>query len=101
MKFENHPNYNCEITFANGETYKIYANWMHNNDIDYWEGWLCATGYNRLYITKTLDVLNGECSTHLLGNIKTGWQLNDDKLVCPRERCTGCTDDLITEKEKQ
>lgn len=101
MKIENHVNYNCEVTLTTGETYKIYANWMHNNAYDTWRGWHCAAGQDRIFINSNLDVFSGECRNEKLGNIKTGWKLNNDKSICVRDRCTGCTDDLISEKEKQ
>jgi hypothetical protein len=97
LQFENHPNYNCEIHTQSGETYRVYANWIHNNNLDYWQGWHCDTGATRLYIDKNLQVFNGECSVLELGHALDGFDLVKTT-VCTQTRCTGCTDDLITKK---
>ena len=97
MQFENHPNYNCKITTQSGQTYRVYANWIHNNNLDSWQGWQCDTGSTRLYIDKNLTVFNGECRVLNLGHALDGFDLVDTT-VCTRSRCTGCTDDLITKK---
>jgi hypothetical protein len=33
-----------------------------------------------------------------LGNLETGWELLPAQTVCTRDRCTGCTDDLMAAK---
>ena len=38
-KFENQENYNCRITTDTGEEYLVYANWLHNERLDNWQGW--------------------------------------------------------------
>ena len=97
MQFENHPNYNCEITTQSGQVYRVFANWIHNNNLDLWQGWHCDTGSTRLYIDKNLTVFNGECSVLELGHALDGFDLVETT-VCNRARCYGCTDDLITKK---
>lgn len=97
MSFENHPNYNCEITTQSGKTYRMYANWLHNKNLDSWQGWHCDTGATRLCIDKNLQVWNGECAVLKLGDALDSFDLVDHT-VCTRARCTGCTDDLITRK---
>jgi hypothetical protein len=94
-----HPNYNCIVEDNNGVQRKIYANWLHNNNHDYWQGWDCNAGVTRFYIDKNLEIWDGECKNKLLGNVLENWdplQHNN----CLRERCTGCTDDLMTKKHK-
>jgi hypothetical protein len=96
-KFENHVNYNCEIATDTGETYRVYANWLHNQQLDRWQGWQCDAGKTRFYIDKNFDVWSGECQNDYLGNVLTEWEpLQGTK--CRRKTCTGCTDDLMTEK---
>ena len=97
IKFENHENYNCEITLDDGKTFKIYANWLHNNDLDHWKGWTCYAGSTRLYIDKNLNVWGSECGNDNLGHALTGFNMVDHT-VCRQETCTGCTDDLVTKK---
>jgi hypothetical protein len=97
LNFENQQNYNCEITTDQGNTYKVFGNWLHNQKLDHWTDWHCKTGVTRLYIDKNLQVFNGECSTQLLGHALSDFEQNEFT-VCSRPTCTGCTDDLITEK---
>jgi hypothetical protein len=99
-KFENHKNYNCKITLDNGEEYLVYANWIHNNDLDHWKGWYCSAGTKRFYVDKNFDIWAGECKNEHLGNLLNDWDLSQDS-ECRRETCIGCTDDLLTEKHKK
>jgi hypothetical protein len=95
---ENHKNYNCRVTTDTGEEYLIYANWLHNEKLDYWQGWTCKAGATRLLIDKNLEIYSGECHNDHLGNINNFTLL--DQTICKQERCTGCTDDLIVAKQK-
>ena len=98
-KFENHSNYTCEITLDSGEQFKIYANWMHNKQLDNFQGWSCDAGYTRFMIDKNFDIWDGECKNTLLGNVLDEWATNSNN-VCRQSTCTGCTDDLIVAKHK-
>jgi len=93
----NHDNYNCEVILESGEQYRVFANWMHNQELDTWQGWTCHAGNKRLYIDKNFDVFGGECKNDFLGSAITGFEILNHT-VCRRERCTGCTDDLMVEK---
>lgn len=92
-----HFNYNCVVTNEQGQTRKVYANWLHNNHLDSWKDWRCNAGHTRFYIDKHFDIYSGECRNDLLGNILQDWQIKTDS-VCHQTTCTGCTDDLITKK---
>lgn len=98
MIFKDHENYNIQITLDDGDTYRIYANLLHNEKLDSWKGWHCEAGVHRIYIDKNLDVWSGECKNDYQGNINVGWNLYHDYTVCKRDRCTGCTDDLAIAK---
>ena len=98
-KFENHSNYNCEITLDTGQQYLVYANWIHNNRLDQWSGWSCSAGHTRFLIDKDFEIYSGECKNDHLGNVLSNWNIKTDTL-CKRNTCTGCTDDLLTEKSK-
>lgn len=98
-QFENHDNYNCEVTLDSGEQFRVYANWIHNNDLDHWQGWHCEAGHTRFYIDKHFDIWSGECQNDHLGLVLGEWSVKTDT-VCQQSTCTGCTDDLITEKSK-
>ena len=93
---ENHTNYNCQVTTETGEEYLVYANWLHNNDLDHWKGWNCDAGATRLLVDKNLNVYSGECKNDYLGTTDSFDIL--DGAVCKQETCTGCTDDLIVAK---
>jgi len=97
IDIENHINYNCEIIIESGDKYRIYANWLHNQGLDHWDGWVCHAGNKRLYIDKDLQVFGGECRNDYLGSAIQGFGMLD-KTICRRTTCTGCTDDLMVEK---
>lgn len=77
----------------------MYANWLHNQDVDHWQGWHCDAGNTRFYIDKNFNVWDGECKNSLLGNALKDWNANTNT-VCTRTTCTGCTDDLMIGKHK-
>jgi hypothetical protein len=101
LKFENHQYYNCEITLSTGEQYRVAANWMHNNHLDMWKGWSCDVGFRRFDIDKNFDVWSGQCRNDYLGNLKTEWAPLPGPTTCKRQRCTGCTDDLLISKHEK
>ena len=96
-KFENQENYNCRITTDTGEEYLVYANWLHNEQLDQWKDWTCEAGATRLLIDKDLKVYSGECKNDLLGSAVDGFTVLEHT-TCRQERCTGCTDDLMVAK---
>lgn len=96
-QYTNHPNYNCKITLESGEIFYVYSNWIHNQDLDHWQGWKCEAGYTRFYIDNNFNIWSGECFNDQLGNVLNDWNIKTDS-VCKRKNCTGCTDDLITKK---
>ena len=99
LKFENHHNNNCTILLDNGDQYQIYANWLHNHNLDNFKGWQCDAGITRISIDPAGQVFSGECENSNLGNLNTGWHLLEESVaVCDRDRCTGCTDDLLAKK---
>jgi len=75
----------------------MFANSLHNNDLDHWKGWICYAGAHRLYVDKNLDVYSGECQNDYLGSLSNDFGILDHT-VCTQERCTGCTDDLAVRK---
>ena len=97
--FENHSNYNCNITTDTNERYNVYANWIHNNKLDNWQGWQCGAGSTGFYIDKNFDIWSGECMNDYLGSVNTNWEPKHNT-VCQQPTCTGCTDDLLTAKHE-
>jgi hypothetical protein len=98
-EFHNQENYNCRITTDSGQEYLIYANWLHNEQLDHWTGWNCDAGVTRLLIDKDFEIYSGECKNDHLGSALKDFNILD-QAVCKQERCTGCTDDLIVTKHK-
>jgi hypothetical protein len=96
-KLENHENYNCKVTTESGEEYLVYANWLHNNNLDNWKGWSCEAGATRILIDKELNIYSGECKNDYLGSAIGEFTIFEHT-TCKQERCTGCTDDLMVAK---
>lgn len=93
-----HFDYNIKVTTDSGTQYKIFANWLHNNQFDHWKGWVCSAGATRLYVDKDFRVFGGECKNDQLGSVFDFQLLTNT--VCKRDRCTGCTDDLMVAKQE-
>jgi hypothetical protein len=96
-QLKNHENYNCRVTTDTGEEFLIYANWLHNNQMDNWKGWHCGAGATRLSIEENFDIYSAYCKNDYIGNALTGFELAD-YTICKLDRCDGCTDDLLVEK---
>ena len=98
MTFEkDHENYNCTITLDTGEQRRVFASWIHNNNLDQWKGWHCSAGSQNFYIDKNFDVYSGECKNDYLGNMFTDWQVKNDT-ICHRETCSPNVDGLLATK---
>ena len=51
-----HNNYNCEIQTDNGDRRRVYANWLHNNNLDHWQGWYCEAGLSNFHVDKNFNI---------------------------------------------
>ena len=94
-----HNNYNCKITDDANETHLVYANWIHNQGLDSWQGWHCDSGHTRFYIDKNFEIWGGECRNDHLGSVLGNWDIKTNS-ICNKPTCTGCTDDLIAPKHQ-
>ena len=92
-----HENYNCRATDDQGQEHLVYANWLHNQHLDNWQGYRCDAGYTRFSIDKNYDIWSGMCKNDYLGNLLSVWNIKNDT-ICNRKTCTGCTNDLIVKK---
>jgi len=99
-KFSDQENHNVIVTLDDGSEYRVYSNWIKNQDLDHWKGWHCHAGDTRLYIHHTLDVWSGECQNDYLGHAIDGFEMIEGGTICKRDRCHGCTDDLAVAKSK-
>lgn len=100
MKFENQQYHNCEIKLDNGDKYRVGAHWLHNKNLDQWQGWLCDAGHKRIDIDQDFNVYSAQCKNEYLGNIFVEWETFSGPSICKQTRCTGCTDDLLQHKRK-
>jgi hypothetical protein len=101
LTFQNHTNYNCEITLDSGETYKVFSQWLSNEKLHNWKGWECNAGVTRLYITADEEVYSAVCQHDRLGNMRTGWEMPSAATICQRDTCIPNTDDLLTFKQQR
>lgn len=99
--FEDHDHHNCTVELEDGSTYLLGANWIHNQNLDSWKGWYCAAGMQRLMIDENFGVWSGECMNDFLGDLSHDWMPFEQPTICGRDRCTGCTDDLLVRKQKE
>lgn len=97
-EFKNHENYNCKVTTESGEEYLVYTNWLHNEQLDNWQGWTCEAGATRLLIDKNFELYSGECKNDHLGSALGEFMILD-QTICRQAHCTGCTDDLLVSKK--
>jgi hypothetical protein len=100
MTFIEHKFYNCEVTTTSGSVYKINADSLHTDKLDFWQNWYCDTGHHRIFIDVDGNIYGGTCKNDHLGHIDTDWQILSKSTICKRNRCVGCTDDLMTAKSK-
>jgi hypothetical protein len=96
---ENQENYNCRVVTTSGDEYLVYANWLHNEKLDNWKGWVCDAGATRISIDQNFNIYSGECRNDSLGNALGEFTILENT-VCKKDRCTGCTDDLVISKHK-
>lgn len=93
----NDDNYNIKVTYDDSTSGLMYANRLHNENLDYWKGWQCSAGSTGIYIYES-DVYGGECLNDYLGKLGEEWDIIDGYTTCRLDRCTGCTTDLSREK---
>ena len=99
MQIPNHQFYNCVVVSEDGTESLVNAQWLYNTNNNFWPGWMCNAGVDKISIMPDGSVYSGECHNDFLGNIDTGWQLLSSPTECKRNRCTSSTDDLIVSKE--
>lgn len=76
----------------------MYANRLNNEDLDHWQGWSCAAGFDTVLIDQNSDVYVGECKNEYLGNLLQTFELPSSYTVCKKTRCTGDTNSLMATK---
>ena len=89
---DNDLNYNVKVTYDDGTDRLVYATNLHNEQLDYWQGWKCSAGEESIYIYDS-KVYGGECCNSYLGILGGEWKVLDSQTTCLLERCSGCTTD--------
>jgi hypothetical protein len=62
-----------------------------------YEGWLCWSGQESLFINANGDVYNATCKQYKLGNIYTDFEIPTEPVICTKKWCA-CAADLNTSK---
>ena len=95
---EESRHYNCIAEDENGRLYKIHADQLRNKGMNHFLGWECDVGISRIFIDVDQTIWSGACHNTKLGE-GTDWQLLDSPDICRRDKCSGCTDDLLIRKK--
>ena len=64
-----------------------------------YEGWLCWSGQESLFIKDNGDVYNATCRQYKLGNIYEDFEIPTEPVICTKRWCA-CAADLNTTKAK-
>lgn len=64
-----------------------------------YEGWLCWSGQESLFIRDNGDVFNATCRQYKLGNIYEDFDIPTEPVICTKKWCA-CAADLNTSKAK-
>jgi MoaA/NifB/PqqE/SkfB family radical SAM enzyme len=100
LTYQNHINYNCEITLEDGETFKVYSQWLNNEELNYWKGWECSAGRLAIVIKPNDDVYGCVKKHDYLGNLNNEWDLMKSPVICRFDRCAVNTLELSLPKQK-
>ena len=91
-------NFKNIIIDENDKRYEGNINDLLANETNNFQGWECWAGIEQISIDANGDVWRcvvraGEC----LGNIYEGFEIPNDTILCPKEKCT-CAGDLLISK---
>ena len=88
---------NCEL-FTRDESWLDNVNTLTKNKWNTFKRWKCMAGIETLMIDNDGSVYRATCKQGgILGNIETGFTLEDDPVVCAKQWCN-CAADLNTTK---
>tara|TARA_S200000501_G_scaffold194778_1_gene183472 strand:+ start:1373 stop:2359 length:987 start_codon:yes stop_codon:yes gene_type:complete len=88
---------NCEI-FTKDESWFDNVNTLTKNKWNTFKRWKCMAGIETLMIDNDGSIYRATCKQGgLLGNIETGFELQDDPVLCMKQWCN-CAADLNTTK---
>ena len=88
---------NCEL-FTKDESWLDNVNTLTKNKWNTFKRWKCMAGIETLMIDNDGSVYRATCKQGgVLGNIETGFKLEDDPVICAKQWCN-CAADLNTTK---
>ena len=88
---------NCEL-FTKDKSWLDNVNTLTKNKWNTFKGWQCMAGIETLMIDNDGSVYRATCKQGgVLGNIETGFTLEDDPVLCMKQWCN-CAADLNTTK---
>ena len=88
---------NCEL-FTRDESWLDNVNTLTKNKWNTFKRWKCMAGIETLMIDNDGSVYRATCKQGgVLGNIETGFTLEDDPVICAKQWCN-CAADLNTTK---
>ena len=88
---------NCEL-FTKDESWLDNVNTLTKNKWNTFKSWKCMAGIETLMIDNDGSVYRATCKQGgVLGNIETGFTLEDDPVICAKQWCN-CAADLNTTK---
>ena len=96
-KFENHSDYDCQITLQSGEKYSILCNEVSNRHLGLFKDWMCVAGSKRLFVDQYFNIFSCEGRNNKLGNLLMDWKPLTEPVACRKDFCF-CTDDLQIDK---
>lgn len=91
-------NYNVVAVTTDNKEHLLFADRLHNENLDNWQGWHCAAGSKYLVIDPNFDVYGSMCQNDYLGNLETDFKLLNEYTICKKVRCVHCTNDLMVHK---
>jgi hypothetical protein len=92
-------NCNAIVTTTTGDSVAIFADQLIEAKLNFFYGWSCNAGSERIYIEKDFTVYSGECKNNKLGNLfDENFKILDKPVVCMQSSCT-CTGDIYTTKK--
>lgn len=93
-------NNNCEL-WTKDENWEDNVNTLTKNKWNTFKGWQCMAGLETLMIDNDGSVYRATCKQGgVLGNIETGFELQEDPIICAKQWCN-CAADLNTTKWRQ
>jgi hypothetical protein len=92
-------NCNAIVTTSTGDSVAIFADQLIDKRLNFFNGWSCNAGSERIYIEKDFTVFSGQCKNNMLGNLfDENFKILNHPVICKQNSCT-CTGDIYTTKK--